>query len=64
MLGCPTMASPEPVLPETRERRCPSCQSQRIVHAGPVIGAEGMIKAEQQCEACGIAFLFVRKRVA
>jgi len=57
------MASPEPVLPETRERRCPSCQSQRIVHAGHVIGAGGMIKAEQRCEACGTTFLFVRQRI-
>ena len=24
------MTSPEPVLPETHERRCPACQSERV----------------------------------
>ena len=52
----------EPALPETRERRCPSCQSERIVYAGRIIGAGGLIKVEQRCEACGTAFLFVRER--
>ena len=50
--------------PETRERRCPACQSEQILHAGQVFGGEGLIKAEHRCEACGTAFLFVRKRVA
>ena len=53
----------ESALPETRERRCPSCQSEQIVYAGRIIGAGGMIKVERQCEACGTAFLFVRERI-
>jgi hypothetical protein len=55
---------PEPGQPESRERHCPSCQSERIVHAGRVITTGGMIRAEHRCEACGTAFVFVRKRVA
>ena len=57
------MASSDPVLLETRERRCPSCQSEKIVHAGYVVGGGGMIRSEQRCEGCGIAFWFVRTRM-
>jgi hypothetical protein len=57
------MTSPEPVLPETHELRCPACQSERVVHAGHVIGGGGMIRSQHQCEACGTVFWFVRKRV-
>ena len=54
----------EPELPETRERRCPSCQSELIVYAGRILGAGGgMIKVERRCEACGTAFWFVRERI-
>ena len=35
------MASPDPVLPETGERQCPACQSEKIVHAGHVVGGGG-----------------------
>lgn len=54
--------TPESTLPETRERRCPSCESEQIVYAGRIIGAGGLIKVERRCEACGTAFLFVRER--
>jgi transposase-like protein len=57
------MASPDPVLPETGERQCPACQSEKIVHAGHVVGGGGMIKSQHRCEGCGIDFWFVRKRV-
>jgi hypothetical protein len=57
------MAFSEPVLPETRERQCPRCGSQQIVHAGQVIAFSGMIKAAQQCEVCGTAFWFLRMRM-
>jgi hypothetical protein len=57
------MAPPEPALPETRERRCPGCHSERIVHEGHVIGGGGLIKSEYRCELCRTAFWFVRKRV-
>ena len=53
----------EPELPETRERPCPSCQSEWIVYAGRIIGVGGMIKVEGRCEACGTAFWFVRERI-
>jgi transcriptional regulator NrdR family protein len=55
--------TPESALPETRERRCPSCQSERIVYAGRIIGAGGMVKVERRCEECGTAFWFVRERL-
>ena len=54
---------PESALPETRERRCPSCQSEEIVYAGRIIGAGGMVNEERRCEACGVAFWFVRERI-
>ncbi len=53
---------PEPAVPENLERRCPACQSERVVYAGRVIAGEGMIRVVHQCEACGTAFWFVRKR--
>jgi hypothetical protein len=56
------MSSPE--LPETHERQCPSCHGLRIVHAGHVIAAKGMLKSEQRCEVCGTAFWFMRKRIS
>jgi uncharacterized protein (DUF983 family) len=55
--------APESALPETRERRCPSCQSEQIVYAGRIMGVEGMVKVERRCEECGTAFLFVRERL-
>ena len=57
------VASAEPMLPETRERQCPSCHGAWIVHAGHVIGGGGEIKTEHRCELCGTRFWFVRKRV-
>jgi transcriptional regulator NrdR family protein len=54
--------APESALPETRARRCPSCQSEEIVYAGRIIGAGGMVKVERRCEACATAFWFVRER--
>jgi hypothetical protein len=44
-------------------RQCPSCHGLRIVHAGHVIAAKGMLKSEQRCEVCGTAFWFVRERI-
>jgi ribosomal protein S14 len=58
-----TLPDPEPELPETRERRCPSCGGAQIVHAGHVVAGEGTIRAEHRCERCGIAFWFVRVRM-
>ena len=55
------MPSPEPKLPETRERRCPACQSEAIAPVGHIIAGDGLIKVEHRCEACGVRFLFVRK---
>ena len=53
---------PEPALPESLERRCLACQSERVVYAGRVTPGDGTIRAEHRCEACGTAFWFVRKR--
>jgi DNA-directed RNA polymerase subunit RPC12/RpoP len=57
------MASPESELPETRERRCPACQSERIVNAGNVAFEGMMVKSEHRCAVCGSAFWFVRRRL-
>jgi hypothetical protein len=48
-----------PALPETRARRCPSCQSERTAPVGHVIGCGGMIKEELRCAVCATAFLQV-----
>jgi hypothetical protein len=54
---------PEPALPETWGRRCPACQSEAIEPTGHVSASTGMIHVQHRCEACGIAFVFVRKAI-
>jgi transcription elongation factor Elf1 len=54
------MPPPEPELPETRDRRCPSCASEQIAPVSHVTATSGLIKAEHRCEVCGIRFWFVR----
>jgi hypothetical protein len=56
--------APEPELPETRERRCPSCASQRITPVSHVTAICGLIKVEHRCEACATAFWVVRNAIA
>ena len=56
--------TPEPELPETRERRCPSCASQRITPVSHVTAICGLIKVEHRCEACATAFWVVRNAIA
>jgi uncharacterized protein (DUF983 family) len=56
------MPPPDAPLPETRERRCPACRSERITPVVHVIGVETVVKVEHRCEACGTAFWFVRER--
>ena len=58
------MPPPEPALPETRERPCPSCASERMIQpVSHVAASEGMIKVEYRCEACGTTFFVVRKAI-
>jgi transcriptional regulator NrdR family protein len=57
------MPPPEPALPETRERRCPACQSQRVTPMGRVLATDTAIKSKHWCEACGTAFWLVRGRL-
>jgi uncharacterized Zn finger protein len=57
------MPLPEPALPETRERRCPACRSERIAHVGGVVTIKGRIKVKHRCEACGTVFWLVRKPI-
>jgi hypothetical protein len=58
------MRSPESKLPETRERRCPACQSEAIAPVGHVLAADQLIKVKHRCDTCGAAFFFVRKPLA
>ena len=53
-----------PELPETGERRCPSCASTRITPVSHVTAICGLIKVEHRCEACATAFWFVRNAIA
>ena len=62
LVGSPAAISPEPELPLSQERRCPTCQSEKINDAGHAIAGNGMIKSAHRCEPCGTAFWFVRKR--
>ena len=57
------MPPPEPKLPEVHERRCPSCQGERIAHVGYVLAIEGMIKVQHRCETCTTVFWLVRKAI-
>jgi hypothetical protein len=52
---------PEPALPETDERRCPYCKSERIGPVDQVMATGRIIKAGHRCEACATPFWFVRK---
>jgi hypothetical protein len=55
---------PSPALLETRERRCPACQSEDIAPVGHVLAADQLIKVKHRCDTCGAAFFFVRKPLA
>ena len=57
------MPPTEPELPETRERQCPACRSERVEPTGHVSASGGMIHVEHRCKACGIAFVFLRKAI-
>jgi transcriptional regulator NrdR family protein len=57
------MPQPEAALPETRDRRCPTCQSEQTVQEGRVEAAGKIIKPERRCEACGARFVFVRNTI-
>jgi hypothetical protein len=51
-------------LPETDERRCPYCKSNRTVAVGHVIAVDWMIKEERRCQGDQTAFLVVRVAIA
>jgi hypothetical protein len=55
---------PEPALPESLERRCPYCKSERIAPGGRITAGAGMITLELRCEVCGVAFLIAGKPLA
>ena len=63
MLRCRPMPPPAVELPETRERRCPACQSEEIAPVGHVVAGDGLIRVQHRCETCGAAFWFVRKPI-
>jgi hypothetical protein len=46
------ISAAEAELPAIHERRCPTCQSE-----------QKLTKSTQRCEACGTAFVFVRKAI-
>jgi hypothetical protein len=47
-------------LPETGERRCPSCTSEQLAPVGRVTAGWGMIKEEVRCEMCETVFVFAK----
>ena len=51
---------PSPELPETEERRCPTClSSNQIAPQGHVLAEGGRVKVKYRCDACGITFLLL-----
>ena len=48
---------------ETRVRRCPHCQSERIAPLGKVSAAQGLLKISHQCEESQKPFVYVRRPV-
>jgi hypothetical protein len=50
---------PEPALPESRERRCPYCKSDRIAPGGRITAGAGRIALELRCAVCGLAFVIL-----
>jgi DNA-directed RNA polymerase subunit RPC12/RpoP len=52
---------PPTELPESRDRRCPACESEELTFANHVLAVGGAIKEEYRCTTCGTAFWFVRK---
>ena len=59
-----TAGWPDPMLPETDERRCPSCQRRELSPMGYLIlSGETVTEEFLRCEPCGTLFLFVRKAV-
>jgi DNA-directed RNA polymerase subunit RPC12/RpoP len=52
---------PKTALPESLDRRCPYCKSDRIAPGGRITAVAGMITLELWCGVCGMAFLIVGK---
>jgi uncharacterized protein with PIN domain len=63
MLDAAPMPPPKPELPETRDRRCPACQSEAVTFANHVRAVHGAIKEEFRCTPCGTAFWVVRRAI-
>ena len=55
---------PKPALPESLERRCPYCKSDRIAPGGRITAGAGMITLELRCEVSRVAFLIAGKPLA
>ena len=58
--GAPAAPSSESDIPETRERRCPACHTDRIASDRTATAAGGSIKVAYRCEACGRSFYIAR----
>jgi hypothetical protein len=59
--GPDPLPSTGPAVPETRQRCCPACQSERATNANRLRVIQNKVtKEELQCEACGTAYWYVR----
>jgi uncharacterized protein with PIN domain len=63
--GSDTIVDLAVALPETKERRCPSCHGGTITPANHLLAIDDRLikvtKEEFRCRACGTAFWIVRK---
>lgn len=53
----------DPLPVESRQRRCPYCESEAVKLGGDVRAVGGLVKTELTCETCGRMFVFVRRVV-
>ena len=53
----------DPLPVESRQRRCPYCESEAVTLGGDVRAVGGLVKTELACETCGRMFVFVRRVV-
>ena len=56
----PSVAPAAPsLLPETRDRMCPSCRTRAVVARGPVTAGASGIRCAYGCAKCGTEFVLV-----
>jgi hypothetical protein len=45
---------------ETRVRRCPHCESERVTPTGRVVAGDKLLRISHRCDGCDKPFVYVR----